>query len=296
MTSLIDKFADATVDAILNATGGIEKHQGKYAEWQARNELRFTKLLGKKGKILKNLYVPKDLSPYSAEGKEGVDYSEVETTEIDNLFITQKGIFVLEIKNYGGWIFGNEKDRYWTETFPNGKKVRFFNPVLQNRGHIKHLSNYLQSEDDSSTIPFYSIISFLDNKSELKKVTVTSPDVWVIRSDRIYATIRDIWEQTPDTLSQKQVDGLYVRLKQLTNANKETRGKHIANIKEKKEVPQKSQPKQTPIDEMNETPAAMICPRCGGNLVLRTARKGKSVGSQFYGCDNFPKCRYTKAL
>lgn len=34
MTSLFDKFADATVDAFINATGGIEKHKGKYAEWQ----------------------------------------------------------------------------------------------------------------------------------------------------------------------------------------------------------------------------------------------------------------------
>lgn len=30
------------------------------------------------------------------------------------LFITQKGIFVIENKNYSGWIFGNESDRYWT--------------------------------------------------------------------------------------------------------------------------------------------------------------------------------------
>ena len=38
----------------------------------------------------------------------------------------------------------------------------------------------------------------------------------------------------------------------------------------------------------------MICPRCGGKLVLRTAKKGENAGNSFYGCSNFPKCRYTK--
>ena len=41
---------------------------------------------------------------------------------------------------------------------------------------------------------------------------------------------------------------------------------------------------------------SMVCPRCGGNLVLRTARKGENAGNQFYGCSNFPKCRYVKNL
>ncbi len=31
------------------------------------------------------------------------------------------------------------------------------------------------------------------------------------------------------------------------------------------------------------------CPRCGGNLVERTGKFGI-----FYGCSNFPKCKYTK--
>ena len=31
------------------------------------------------------------------------------------------------------------------------------------------------------------------------------------------------------------------------------------------------------------------CPKCGGNLVLRTGKYGK-----FIGCSNYPKCTYTK--
>lgn len=36
------------------------------------------------------------------------------------------------------------------------------------------------------------------------------------------------------------------------------------------------------------------CEKCGANLVLRTARKGRNPGKQFYGCSRFPKCSYTK--
>ena len=40
----------------------------------------------------------------------------------------------------------------------------------------------------------------------------------------------------------------------------------------------------------------LICPKCGGALVLRTAKKGANAGSQFYGCSNYPNCKYTKNL
>ena len=39
---------------------------------------------------------------------------------------------------------------------------------------------------------------------------------------------------------------------------------------------------------------APSCPRCGGNLVVRTARKGKNAGRRFWGCETFPKCRFVR--
>ena len=36
------------------------------------------------------------------------------------------------------------------------------------------------------------------------------------------------------------------------------------------------------------------CPKCGGTLMLRTAKKGANAGAQFWGCSMFPKCRYTQ--
>lgn len=35
------------------------------------------------------------------------------------------------------------------------------------------------------------------------------------------------------------------------------------------------------------------CPRCGKVMVLRTARKGRRAGSQFWGCSTYPGCQCT---
>lgn len=35
------------------------------------------------------------------------------------------------------------------------------------------------------------------------------------------------------------------------------------------------------------------CPKCKANLILRTAQKGPRKGMKFWGCANYPQCRYT---
>lgn len=36
------------------------------------------------------------------------------------------------------------------------------------------------------------------------------------------------------------------------------------------------------------------CPSCGSSMVRRTAKKGATAGSQFWGCSTYPKCRGTR--
>lgn len=49
------------------------------------------------------------------------------------------GIFVIETKNYKGWIYGSERDRQWTQVIYK-RKERFQNPLRQNCRHTKVLS------------------------------------------------------------------------------------------------------------------------------------------------------------
>ena len=39
------------------------------------------------------------------------------------------------------------------------------------------------------------------------------------------------------------------------------------------------------------TAAPPKCPRCGNEMVLRTARHGSRAGSNFWGCPSYPKCK-----
>ncbi len=63
-------------------------------------------------------------------------------TQIDHVVISPSGIFVIETKNYTGWIFGSEKQREWTQQIYR-KKSRFSNPLHQNNLHVNSLAAYL---------------------------------------------------------------------------------------------------------------------------------------------------------
>jgi len=58
------------------------------------------------------------------------------STQIDHILISRFGVFVIETKDHGGWIFGSAHDRYWTKVY-FGNKYRFQNPLQQNVRHVR---------------------------------------------------------------------------------------------------------------------------------------------------------------
>ncbi|KTD63884.1 nuclease-related domain-containing protein [Legionella spiritensis] len=58
-----------------------------------------------------------------------------ETTQIDHILVTTKGIFVIETKHYTGWIFADAKSKFWAKIIFR-KKFRFQNPIFQNYKHV----------------------------------------------------------------------------------------------------------------------------------------------------------------
>ena len=96
------------------------------------------------------------------------------STQIDHVIVSVYGIFVIETKNYKGWIFGNEKQRQWTQVIM-GRKYKFQNPLRQNYLHIKTLSDLLDLEMSY----FHSMIAFigeceLKTRDELPEHVLTS--------------------------------------------------------------------------------------------------------------------------
>ncbi len=66
------------------------------------------------------------------------------TTQIDHIYVSRFGIFVVETKNLSGWIFGQELQPQWTQTIYR-KKTRFQNPIRQNFRHLKALESLLHA-------------------------------------------------------------------------------------------------------------------------------------------------------
>ena len=52
-----------------------------------------------------------------------------------------------------------------------------------------------------------------------------------------------------------------------------------------------------PQSEVNKQVGSVpLCPKCGIPMVLRTVAQGEHKGKQFYGCQNYPRCREMKPV
>src|SRR5690606_32555919 len=80
------------------------------------------------------------------------------TSQIDHVVVSDFGIFVIETKNYKGWIFGGDEAEYWTQVLYKYKQ-QFYNPIRQNRGHVLALKHHLRTFPNITYIP---IVVFSD--------------------------------------------------------------------------------------------------------------------------------------
>lgn len=163
--------------------------KGRHLEYLTYKSLRRFEKHG--GKFLFNLFIPKIGG---------------ETTEIDVCLICSKGIFVFECKNFSGWIFGNETQKRWTQTLPVGRgrchREQFYNPVMQNASHIRHLKNFI-----GKNVPMWSIIVFSD-RCVFKDITVSN-NVNVINHSEISSVVTKIYRQMQDIYSDADINDMY---------------------------------------------------------------------------------------
>lgn len=195
--------------------------------------------------VLKNVYIP-------TQGK---------TTEIDVVMIHEKGIFVFESKNYSGWIFGSMEQLNWTQCLQNGKKNKFYNPIRQNRTHIKALAEYLEMPISE----FASYIVFSE-RCTLKKIPEDTDDMVIVRRPNMLKKLRVALKAAPPKYTHDEIQAIANKLTPLTNKDAEEKQQHIENIKTK-------------------------CPFCGNELVLRKGKYG-----QFWGCSTYLKCKFTRPI
>ena len=184
------------------------------------------------------------------------------STQIDHVVVSAYGIFVIETKYYKGWIYGGDNSEYWTQNI-YGHKYQLRNPLWQNQGHVKTVSQLI---GDSGDVPIYSIVAF--SRQATIKVDRSLPVMYW------WKVVPYIKRHKEANLSEAHVDKIYNKLLSANVTDRAARKQHVASVKHNQV-------------RRNTAVANGKCPRCGGNLQLRNGQYGR-----FYGCSNYPNCKY----
>lgn len=189
------------------------------------------------------------------------------TTQIDHVFLSRYGIFVLETKNMSGWIFGSEQQAQWTQKLYK-HSYKFQNPLRQNYKHLKALEATLGIAPEH----LHSVITFVGG-STFKTAMPANVTQGI-------GFIRYIKSFQQPVFSESEVDAM---LQALQNGRRAptlaTHREHVQNLRRR-----------------NDPEPERQCPKCGNALVIRTVKSGQKAGQKFWGCSGFPKCRTVQSL
>lgn len=181
------------------------------------------------------------------------------TSQIDHLVFSKYGIFVIETKQYNGVIIGNDYDKNWKIKLRT-KSFYVNNPVHQNYGHVQSIKEITSLTDDK----LFSIVC-ISSRARIK-----------VKSDIVISIIKlvsYIESKTNEILPN--YTEYYDFIKNLNIVDKKERKNHILNAKQ--------------VKKEKEEYYLSRCPKCGGELIKRNGQYG-----EFYGCSNYPKCKYIK--
>ncbi len=222
---------------------------------------------GKLGESIVNFSITKNLDNNTYHLLKDVTLPSVgsSTTQIDHILVSKYGIFVIETKNIKGWIFGSKNQPKWTQQIYKHKNT-FQNPLHQNYKHIKTLSELLNIDESK----LHSLVVFTGESSFKTQM----PENVL---DRGYTNY--IKSKTTVLFSDTEVYKIKIQIesKQFERGFKTDR-EHVKNLKK----------------SLNKVASMNSCPKCGSQLVQRVAKKGANVGNSFWGCSNYPKCRFIK--
>ena len=189
------------------------------------------------------------------------------STQIDHIIVSVYGIFVIETKNYKGWIYGSENQRQWTQAFPNGSKFKFQNPLRQNYLHIKTLADLLGLELSY----FHSMIAFigeceLKTRDELPEHVLTGGMVSYVK------------KKQDEILTEDEVKSIVEQI----NSNKfskswKTNREHKAYLKDKH-----SQPNKQPSGNANanDKPVAKVANKPTPKPIVKETAKRATLKSR----------------
>jgi len=184
------------------------------------------------------------------------------TTQIDHIFVSPYGVFVVETKTMKGWIFGGERQATWMQKIYRSSH-KFQNPLRQNYRHAEAIRKLLDLDAEL----IHSIVVFAGDSRFKTKMPEN-----VVQGGGYIGYIRKFRRRVFD---DARVEDL---CEQIANGRlAQTRATHRAHVKN--------------LTAEHADADGPACPKCGAPTTLRKTKKGERAGQRFWGCSNFPTCR-----
>ncbi len=227
--------------------------------------------------------------------------------QIDFIVIAAGGVFLIECKNLVGNIEIDSNGNFVRTIEYGGKKHKegIYSPITQNERHLSVLVERRKEDQGflskmfiqaGADIYFTTLVVLANPKTVINdKYAKKEIKNQVIRADQLIKVIRKKNDTTSNIMKYSKTD-MKNCAQEILDKNIEERKDYFAKFEEllkeleAEENLAENQDKEQTLDE--NKPQKLICPKCGSELVLRTARNGANAGQKFYGCSAFPKCRY----
>lgn len=207
--------------------------------------------------------------------------------QIDYVIVTKGSVYLIECKNLIGNITVDNKGQFSREFVVNGKKIKegIYSPYTQAQRHKEIIKKRWLSKTNKFMVSiqekyfdnyWYKPLVVLSNSKSILNTKYAPREIKnnTIRVDQLIDYIKnDIANYDRDLYSSKKT------MEEIAQSFLENNVFEFVSIADKYK------------DEIGNEEVVNddICPSCGGKLVKREGKYG-----EFFGCSNYPKCRFTK--
>ena len=203
-----------------------------------------------------------------------IDGTDGRTSQLDLVMVGAKGIYVVEVKSFNGKVYGDGKKKTWYY-YTGGKKYDIYSPLLQNKKHIQYLKTFLA---DFGDIPFFSVILLIGADFKVSNINRNPDNIDTVVCNSLPAltdAIQLLAKGKPTILDETKKQQAFNFIQNNQHIGNDARVAHKKSVQNYK----------VDLEMYKEQ---KMCPYCKTPLVLRKGKYG-----EFYGCRNYPKCKYT---
>ena len=94
------------------------------------------------------------------QNKELYSHFLKKNTQIDLIMICNRGVFIIEAKNWKRWVKGSYSDNHWLGQGSSVDVIETFSPTGQNMIHIRALRNSIRTTFGVEPVDFHNIVCF----------------------------------------------------------------------------------------------------------------------------------------